>query len=174
MGMTDQVRCPWCGRTLPTSAFNRDRSRSTGREGYCRDCCKARRRGDPRPAQALVLVMPPRPAPPPPPPDDPDPELPPAAAVQYGHYAQAAERFITALSPPAGPADALLLVSLRDVAANGDRIHLGSLNPTADLNAVTGQLIRLQRELAATRAVVKAAPVAAPGKDRLDAFLEAL
>lgn len=84
--------------------------------------------------------------------------VPPSAAAS-GHYAGEAERFLGALVPPAGDADALLVHSLRGLAALADLAVYGG-DPVREVNACVAGMIRVQRELAATRAS-KAAAVSA-------------
>jgi hypothetical protein len=176
--MAATARCPRCGRTLPVDAFHKDRTRSTGRVSHCKDCKAGRVEAAPK---GLVLV-PKFPAPPEPS-TEPDPPVAPVSTapqsppqpVSYGHYATTAERFIAALDPPAGDADALLVVALRDLAAQGDRLQLGSLDKTKELNTLTIALVRVMRELAGTRAAKSAAgSPAAPLPTKLDAFRAAL
>lgn len=165
------------------SAFHRDSSRTTGRTSWCAECrAEHRRNPKPRPG-ALVLVMPARPAPPP---EDEEPEraagpppvvwgpTAPSVRASFGHYGEAVEAFLDALTPPAGAADALLVVNLRDMAACADRLHLGPVEPR-DLATVTASMIRLQRELAATRAAKSSQgiPVVAT-KSKFEAFKDSL
>lgn len=42
--MTDQLRCPECGRTKPLAEFAPAPSRSSGVASYCRPCAKQRAR----------------------------------------------------------------------------------------------------------------------------------
>lgn len=80
---------------------------------------------------------------------------------------------IGSLAPPAGPQDAVLVQALRAVAKLYEQSY-GSGDVGAYC-ALSGQLIRLQRELAATRATkakASAEPVAAP-RGKFGAFRDA-
>lgn len=149
----------------------RDSSRADGISSWCKACKAAARRGEPAPPRGLVLVMPlPAPRPDTPEPDDTPPE--PAAA---GHYAKQAAAFIAALDPPAGPADGLLCTSLRGLADIADGARY-SLDPGRTLNTTTATMIRVMRELNATRAAKASSgsPQATPVRGKLDSFREAL
>lgn len=64
--------------------------------------------------------------------------------------------FIAALDPPAADADAVLVHSLRGLADLADRFSLGA-DIVRDINALVTGMLRVQRELAATR-LAKAKP----------------
>lgn len=187
--MADERTCTGpCGRDLPLEAFAKDSRLKAGVRAVCKSCDREatakRRRGDnPRPG-ALVLV--------PKFPDPPAPPTPPIAAESrdgsganlpteaqdprreargpVGSYAEAAEAFIDALVPPAGPADALLVRSLRGLAELLD-VYSHGIDVVKDTNAIVASMLRVQRELAATRASKAGAqPAAAPAKPRASSY----
>lgn len=163
-----------CGEALPLAQFAKDVRRKDGHRSACKTCDRkatAARRADRRIGRrpgALVLA-PKFPAP---------PEIPSPLAVVAsapisptekpggaGSYLQAAERQIAALVPPAGDADALLIRNLRGLAELADHAayRADPDDPVRELTALTGAMVRVQRELAATRAArAKAEPEAAP------------
>jgi hypothetical protein len=169
-----------CGRTLPAAEFARDARLKSGRRARCKKCDRdatAVRRRDERIGRkpgALALVLAPKF--PTPPADSPPPagaeEAPPKATTLggVGTYVDAAEEFIAALDPPAGPADALLVHSLRHTAELADRFRYG-LDVVKDTGALHADLVRIQRELAATRAArAKAVMVETSPKSKLGRF----
>lgn len=189
--MTDTRCCSSCQRELPLSAFAKDARRKSGVRAICRGCdAKARedrRRGDrPKPG-ALVLVpnppawrgghiTAPTPTSLPIVPEGPAPganpglagasDGPPSRPGLLSTYADAAEAFIAALEPPAGPADALLVRSLRGLAELADVSEHGDNEWTVrDTTAIVAKLVAVQRELAATRAA-KRTPAAQPEAPR--------
>lgn len=166
-------RCTTCERDLPLEAFAKDARLKSGVRRVCKSCDRAatakRRRGDnPRPG-ALVLV-PKFPDPPAPTTageaEDARANLPRASHPAVGTYLAAAEAFIDALVPPAGDADALLVRSLRGLAELLD-VYSHGVDVVKDTNTIVASMLRVQRELAATRASKAAAPPAAAPKSRL-------
>lgn len=163
--MADGTRtCTTCSETRPVSDFAADARRKSGVRATCKPCDRAaraerRRPNGPKPG-ALVLV----------------PNFPaapievqlgdPPARKPVGDYAAAAERFIAALVPPAGDADALLVRSLRGLSELLDVAEHGSSEyAVRDATALVAKLIAVQRELAATRAVKRlAAPAEQPAR----------
>lgn len=151
-----------------------NKRRASGLDTICRACHNAKqieRKHGPRPKPgALVLIMPPRPEPPPAGSDAPCPgeaAQAPREPEPRAHYASEVEKFLGALQPPPGAADALLCLSLRHLAAMADGLGLGSLNPVQELSTLTQRMIQVQRELAATRAAKASSgtsPVATKGK----------
>lgn len=165
IGRMDVRDCNACGATRPLADFARDSRNRLGVRGVCKPCerkatneRRANERIGRRPG-ALVLV-PKFPAPPedsPPPADSPTP-----GAISRGAgistYTDAAEAFLAALDPPAGDADALLVRSLRGLADLADQWAY-KVMPDEKLTALVASMVRVQRELAATR-LAKAKPVA--------------
>lgn len=140
---------------MPLEAFARDVRRKAGVRAACKRCdarATARRKAADRPAPGKLVVVN-FPAPPPMPPADVAAATPtsPGARTSAGTYSDAAEAFIAALEPPAGPADALLVQSLRGLADLADRYSYG-IDVVRDTNALVASMLRVQRELAATRA----------------------
>lgn len=41
-----EKRCPRCGETKPLEAFNRNRSRPSGRQDYCKTCTRSHRKAN--------------------------------------------------------------------------------------------------------------------------------
>lgn len=167
--MADDTRCcTTCERDLPLEAFAKDARLKSGVRRVCKSCDRAatakRRRGDnPKPG-GLVLVG----NFPEPPADVPaeSPVSQPRERTSAGTYLAAAEAFIDALVPPAGDADALLVRSLRGLAELLD-VYSHGPEVVKDTNAIVASMLRVQRELAATRASKAAAPPAAAPKSRL-------
>ncbi len=160
--------------------FRRAKASPSGYRQPCLPCHSAEQREraarppgtKPKPG-GLVLVMPPRPAPPPEP-LEPDPPRP---ARALGHFETQAAKFIAALEPPAGPADGVLVASLERYAELADRASsVGCLDPVREAHTCIQGMIRVQRELAATRIVKlqRGGPTADEAGDKLDQFLDAL
>lgn len=166
----DERACTRCGETRPLAQFAKDSRTKSGVRAVCKPCDRAAtkaRRDDARIGRrpgALILV-PQFPAPPEE--TSPTEAHPTTGANPDGagptSYADAAERFIAALDPPAGDADALLVRSLRGLADLADRYGFGA-DVVKDTNALVASMVRVQRELAATRAAraKSAAPEAKP------------
>jgi hypothetical protein len=76
-----------------------------------------------------------------------------------GDYAAAAEAFIAALVPPAGPADALHVRALRHLAELIDlRVHPASIDAVKDATAIVAKLVAVQSALLVARRGEKAKP----------------
>ncbi len=171
--------CADCGATKALEGFRRQKGAPSGHRQPCLPC-HAVREADRRDRRArgvkpgaLVLVMPPRPVPPPEP-LEPDPPRP---ARALGHFETQAAKFIAALEPPAGPADGVLVASLERYAELADRASsVGCLDPVREAHTCIQGMIRVQRELAATRIVKlqRGGPTADEAGDKLDQFLDAL
>jgi hypothetical protein len=167
--VADETRCcTACRRDLPAAAFNKDARLKAGVRAVCKSCDRAavakRRRGDnPKPG-ALVLV-PNFPTPPSfPSADEPAVRLAAPGGAALGTFSAAAEAFVNALSPAAGPADALLVRSLRGLAELAD-VYSHGPEVVKDTNALVTSMLRVQRELAATRASkAQAAPAEQPSR----------
>lgn len=157
-----------CGRSLPLDQFGKDARKPHGRRYVCKRCdreaTRKRRAGlTPKPG-ALALVLTPR-FPTPPEIPSPTAEGVPATAPdttteqpgRVGSYGEAVEEFIAALDPPAGGADALLVRNLRGLAELADQAAFRE-EPTRELTSLTTALVRVQRELAATRIAKAKAP----------------
>ena len=159
----DERKCSGpCGLTLPLAQFAKDARLKSGHRARCKRCDRAatadRRRYERvgrKPGNLCVVLD--FPAPPQDPsPQDADAEASSNPTRQPGGagnttYADAAEAFIAALVPPAGDADALLVRSLRGLADLADRFSYGT-DVVKDVNQLVASMVRVQRELAATRA----------------------
>lgn len=155
-----------CGEARPLADFAKDARRKDGHRSVCKTCDRkatAARRADRavgRRPGALVLA--PKFPTPPEPSSSPETLKSDAHAGEVGSYIEAAEKFVAALSPPADDADALLVRNLRGLAAQAD---IASYRTPTDelsreLSTLNGAMLRVQRELAATRIVkAKAQPV---------------
>lgn len=165
MACMDCRDCTSCGETLPLDQFAKDARRKSGRRAACKRCDRkatADRRAGLTPKPGALILVPKFPAPPVVLRAAVDPGASDAPSGGVGTYAEAAEQTIAALDPPAGAADALLVHSLRGLADLADRYTLG-LDVVKDTNSLVASMVRVQRELAATRAAnAKAASVAAP------------
>lgn len=150
-----------CGETQPLDRFSKDARKPGGRRYVCKRCDRkatADRRAGRRPKPgALALVLTPK-FPTPPEIPSPTAEGEPATAPdtttgkpgRVGSYGEAVEKFIAALSPPASDADALLVRNLRGLAELADHAAFRE-EPTRELTSLTTAMVRVQRELAATR-----------------------
>lgn len=176
----DERTCTTCAQPRPfPDGYAKDSRRPEGRRSECKACERKRTRDrragrTPKPG-ALALVLAPKfPAPP----EDPSPQeagSEPSAPTRQqggaGTYSEAAEDFIAALDPPAGDADALLVRSLRGLADLADRYSYGA-DIVKDVNSLVASMVRVQRELAATRAAKGKAASAAESapKSKLGRF----
>lgn len=145
--------CRTCLEVLPARAFSRDARAKSGHRGVCKRCDRRATRLRRARVGVDLAIVPAQPRP---------------ARDRSTSTAAAAELTIAALDPPAGDADAALVQLLRTVCAMADQtLDEGDVLEFIRCGTL---IIRLLRELLATRATGRPSPNNVPRRSKLDAF----